>query len=228
VHSAKDVPGELPDGLTIAGVPARADPRDCLCGAASVAELASGARVGTGSLRRRAQLLSARPDLEVTDLRGNVDTRLARLAAGDFDALVLAAAGLERLGRDDGRPVPASELLPAPGQGCLALEARADDDDARELAWSVTDRTTLEALTAERSLVSVLGASCRTPVAALAERVDDELRLSAYAGTPDGATWIRDELSGDPAEAAALGTEVGERMLAAGAAEVLAAAELFA
>ena len=125
VHSAKDVPGELPAGLSIVGVPERADPLDALCGAASLDELPDGAAVGTASLRRRAQLLAARPDLDVRELRGNVDTRLRRLADGDFDAIVLARAGLERLGRaDEGSPL--AELVPAPGQGCLALEALGD------------------------------------------------------------------------------------------------------
>ena len=125
VHSAKDVPGELPDGLAIVGVPERADPRDALCGAGSLAELPEGAVVGTASVRRAAQLLALRPDLEVRELRGNVDTRLRRLAEGDFDAIVLAAGGLERLGRG-GEGARSTELcVPAPGQGCLALEARA-------------------------------------------------------------------------------------------------------
>ena len=124
VHSAKDVPSELPDGLAIVGVPERADARDALCGAASLDDLAEGAAVGTASLRRRAALLALRPDLDVRELRGNVDTRLRRLAEGDFDAIVLARAGLERLGRGDaGEPIDAEHVVPAPGQGCLVLEA---------------------------------------------------------------------------------------------------------
>ena len=169
VHSAKDVPGELPGGLAIVAVPARADARDSLCGAAALADLAEGARVGTTSLRRRAQLLALRPDLRVTDLRGNVDTRLRRLADGDLDALVLAAAGLERLGRSgEGEPIPLELMTPAPGQGCLALEARADDQRAADLASALTDADALAALAAERALVSSLGATCNTPVGALA------------------------------------------------------------
>ncbi|HEX8646694.1 MAG TPA: hydroxymethylbilane synthase, partial [Thermoleophilaceae bacterium] len=165
VHSAKDVPGELPDGLAIVGVPERADARDSLCGAASLDELPEGARVGTSSLRRRAQLLARRPDLRVEELRGNVDTRLRRLADGDYDALVLAAAGLARLGRTDGEPIDVGAMLPAAGQGCLALEARAGDERIGELAAAVTDRAALTALTAERSLVTELDATCRTPLA---------------------------------------------------------------
>jgi hydroxymethylbilane synthase len=226
VHSAKDVPSELPDGLAIVGVPERADPRDALCGAGSLDELDEGAVVGTGSLRRRAQLLALRPDLRVRDLRGNVDTRLRRLAEGEYDALVLAAAGLTRLGRSgDGAPIPASELTPAPGQGALALEARAEDERTSELAGSLTDRDALVRLTAERALVAELDASCRTPVAAHAELLDGRLRLSAFAGLPDGSRWIRDRLETGSEEPAALGREVAERMLASGAAELLAEAE---
>jgi hydroxymethylbilane synthase len=224
VHSAKDVPGVLPDGLAIVGVPEREDARDALCGsAASLDELREGASVGTSSLRRRAQLLAARPDLQVSELRGNVDTRLRKLAEGSHDAVVLAVAGLKRLGRDDGSPLPATLMTPAPGQGCLALEARRDDARAAELAGRLTDRGALTRLTAERALVERLDATCETPVGSYAELdADGTLRLSAFVGTPDGATWIRDTLDGPAADAAALGREVGERLLAAGAAEVLA------
>ncbi|MEX2193760.1 MAG: hydroxymethylbilane synthase [Thermoleophilaceae bacterium] len=227
VHSAKDVPGELPAGLALAGVPERADARDALCGAASLDSLPAGARVGTSSLRRRAQLLAARPDLDVAELRGNVDTRLRKLAEEDYDAVVLAAAGLARLGRPEaGEPLAAALMTPAPGQGCLALETRADDERATDLALSLTHRESLVCLTAERALVHRLDASCRTPVAAHAELGGGRLRLAAFAGLPDGSTWIRDELEGDAAEPSALGAAVAERLLAAGAAEVLAQAEL--
>jgi len=220
VHSAKDVPGVLPDGLAIVGVPEREDPRDALCGAASLAELPSGASVGTSSLRRRAQLLAERPDLMVSDLRGNVDTRLRKLADGDYDAVVLAMAGLKRLGRAD-HAAPLPELTPAPGQGCLALEARRDDERAAELASRVTDKTALTRLTAERAVVERLEATCYTPVGAHAT-LGGALELSAFVGSPDGSTWIRDALTGDAGHPAALGREVADRLLAAGAAEVLA------
>ena len=227
VHSAKDVPGQLPEGLALVGVPERADARDALCGAASLDSLAEGARVGTSSLRRRAQLLAARPDLEVAELRGNVDTRLRKLADGQYDAVVLAAAGLARLGRgDEGSPLPAAVLTPAPGQGCLALEARAGDERATELALELTHRNSLVVLTAERALVHALDATCRTPVAAYAELPGGhELRLSAFAGLPDGSTWIRDELSGDAGDPSGLGAAMAKRLLAAGVADVLAQAE---
>jgi hydroxymethylbilane synthase len=220
VHSAKDVPSELPDGLAIVGVPERADPLDALCGAPSLDSLGDGALVGTGSLRRRAQLLALRPDLDVRELRGNVDTRLRRLGDGDFDALVLARAGLARLGREaEGAALP--ELVPAPGQGCLALEARANDPAAAASAAAVTDRSALVRLTAERSLVTALGATCHTPVGAHATLEDGGLTLTAFAGLPDGSVWVRDELAGDPARPGDLGEQVGARMLAAGAADVL-------
>jgi hydroxymethylbilane synthase len=222
IHSAKDIPGLLPDGLAIVGVPAREDARDALCGAASLDELPEGASVGTSSLRRRAQLLAERPDLDVSDLRGNVDTRLRKLAEGSHDAILLAVAGLKRLGRADaGVPLPPELLTPAPGQGSLALEARRDDDRAAELAGRVTDANALTCLTAERAVVERLEATCHTPVAAYAS-LDDSLELSTFAGLPDGSTWIRDSLSGDPSDPAALGREVADRLLAAGAADLLA------
>jgi hydroxymethylbilane synthase len=227
VHSAKDVPGVLPEGLAIVGVPERADARDALCGCDSLDDLPSGAVVGTSALRRRAQLLAARPDLDVRDLRGNVDTRLRRLADGDFDAIVLATAGIVRLERADaGAPVGTDLLTPAPGQGCLALEARADDQRVRELAGAITDRAALTAYTAERALVDTLEATCDTPVGAYASLRDggDVLEVSAFAGLPDGSTWVRDAVEGDAGDPATLGRLAADRMLAAGAGEVLAAA----
>ena len=222
LHSAKDVPGELPDGLSIVGVPQRADPYDALCGATALDELRPGAVVGTASLRRRAQLLALREDLEIRELRGNVDTRLKRI--GDYDAIVLAQAGLDRLGRgDEGEPMEA--LVPAPGQGCLALEARADDVAAATVAAHLTDRAALTALTAERAVVTALDASCNTPIGVHARERDGVLRLSAFVGLPDGSHWIRDELDGDGAEPAALGRAVAERLEAAGARDLLQEAE---
>ncbi len=225
VHSAKDVPGELPGGLAIAGVPERADARDALCGVPSLDALPEGAAVGTASLRRRAQLLAARPDLDVRELRGNVDTRLRRLGEGGLQAIVLAAAGLDRLGRAEGEPIPEATMTPAPGQGSLALEARTSNHRARGMARRLTDRTALVELTAERALVSALDASCQTPVGAHARLSGDVLELTAFAGMPDGSAWVRDALAGDAADPAALGHAVGERLIAAGAGELLAAAK---
>ena len=153
VHSAKDVPAELPDGLIILAVPERADARDAICGAPSLAELPEGAVVGTASLRRRALLLALRPDLDVRDLRGNVDTRLRRLAEGDFDAIVLAQAGLDRLGRGtEGHPLDAARFVPAPGQGCLLIEARDADEAAAEACAGLTDGAANSCLIEERYL----------------------------------------------------------------------------
>ena len=226
VHSAKDVPGELPSGLAIVGVPAREDARDALVGAASLDDLPEGASVGTSSLRRRAQLLAERPDLDVQDLRGNVDTRLRRLEEGRFDAIVLALAGLRRLDRDEGAtPLDPLTLTPAPGQGCLALEARRGDERTAEIAAAVTDSDALVCLTAERAAVERMGATCNTPVGAYAELTEDGLLLAAFAGLPDGGTWIRDAALAGRDEPALLGAALGERLIAAGAGEILAASE---
>jgi hydroxymethylbilane synthase len=223
VHSAKDVPGELPEGLAIVGVPERADPRDSICGAAGLGDLPAGARIGTSSLRRQAQLLATRPDLDVAELRGNVDTRLRKLADGDFDAIVLAAAGLARLDRaSEGIP---TDLTPAAGQGCLALEARAGDDAIADLAAQLTHRDSLVCLTAERTVVSELDATCHTPVAAYARLDGSEITIDAFVGLPDGSTWIRDALTGDANDPAALGKELADRLIAAGAKDVLEQAE---
>jgi hydroxymethylbilane synthase len=222
VHSAKDVPGVLPDGLEIAAVPPRADPRDVLCGAESIAALEPGARVGTASIRRRSQLLALRPDLEIAELRGNVDTRLKRLADGDYDAIVLAAAGLERLGvpRNEGlTDLNLGDVTPAPGQGCLALEIRSDDSAARRAVEAISDPLAFACLAAERDCVIALDATCDTPIGVLAECDDPQhIRIRAYAGAPDGSSWIRDELeAGRDA-----GRLLAERLLSAGVAEILA------
>jgi hydroxymethylbilane synthase len=225
VHSAKDVPGELPTGLSIVGVPERADARDAICGARGVAAIPEGAVIGTSSLRRRSQLLAVRPDLVIEDMRGNVDTRLKKLRERHYDAIVLARAGLDRLGVDEGEPVDTGMLTPAAGQGCIALEARSDDDAVRRLAEAITERGALVALTAERAAVTALDATCHTPVGAHARLEGDHLVLDGYAGLPDGSAWIRDHVEGDASDPSALGRELGERMLAAGAGALLAAAE---
>lgn len=227
VHSAKDVPIALPDGLALAAVPDRVDPRDALCGASSLDELPEGARVGTSSLRRAAGLRALRPDLDVVALRGNVDTRLRKLADGDCAAIVLAAAGLERLGRADAIACTLEELVPAPGQGTLVLEVRADDAATRAALAAIDDPHAGAALAAERALAGALGASCHTPLGAHAVIADDgAMTLSAFLGLPDGSAWLRDELS-DPLGASpeALGAAVAARMRASGADELLAACE---
>jgi hydroxymethylbilane synthase len=219
VHSAKDLPAELGSGLVIAGSPVREDPRDALCGAESVAALRRGARVGTSSLRRRSQLLALRDDLAVTELHGNVDTRLGRLAAGDFDAIVLAVAGLQRLGRDGWSAI--DELVPAAGQGTLAIEARAGDDRVSAAIAAMRDGPTERSLAAERALVRCLGAGCDTPVGAHArERRGGRLELRAFVGSADGTEWIRDTVAG-VADPVSLGETVAARLLSCGAGALL-------
>jgi hydroxymethylbilane synthase len=232
VHSAKDLPTDLPEGLEIAGVPERADPRDAYVGHVnSLGECPPGSRIGTASLRRRAQILARRPDLEVVELHGNVDTRLARFEAGDFDGLVLAAAGLHRLGRAEEMafPIEPDELIPAPGQGALVIEARHDEDRAVTAAESITDRGALGTLTAERALVAALDASCNTPLGAIATLEHGGLmRLRAFCGLPDGSEWLRDEMEVDASDPEGLGRALAERMKSAGAGDLLQRAETMA
>jgi hydroxymethylbilane synthase len=210
-HSAKDVPAQLAPGTEIVACPRRADPHDVLVGEPSLEAVREGARVGTSSVRRRAQLLAARPDLEVRELRGNVDTRLRKRAAGEVDVLVLAAAGLERLGRrrEGGALLP---FVPAPGQGIIAVQARAGSP-ASEAAAAADHAATRAALAHERAAVRMLGASCRTPLGVLASGG----AVRGFVGLPDGSAWLADE--------AASGEELARRMLAAGAAELLRDAE---
>jgi hydroxymethylbilane synthase len=229
VHSAKDLPSDLPPGLEIAGVPAREDPRDAYVGSvSSLGEVPEGSRIGTSSVRRRAQILARRPDLEVVEIRGNVDTRLDKLEHGDFDGLVLAAAGLHRLGRAEeiSFPIDFDELIPAPGQGALAIEARHSEDRAAAAAESITERGALATLTAERALVAALDASCNTPLGANAALGSGgRMRIVAFCGLPDGSEWLRDELDEDSAEPEGLGKALAERMKGAGAADILRRAE---
>jgi len=228
VHSAKDVPGGLPEDLELVAALARADPHDALCGADGLAALAPGARVGTSSVRRRAQLLAARPDVEVVEVRGNVDTRLRALAAGEVDALVLAAAGLERLGRTPEIGARLTDLVPAPGQGVIALEARIGDATSREAAAAVNDAAAWTALRCERALVHGLDATCHTPVGAFAVPTGGRLEVAVFAGMPDGSEWVEDHVAGSAAEPEALGALAAERVLAAGGGDVLRRAEALA
>jgi hydroxymethylbilane synthase len=232
VHSAKDLPTDLPEDLELAGVPEREDPRDAYVGrVSSLGEIPEGSRIGTSSLRRRAQILARRPDLKVVELRGNVDTRLGRYEAGDFEGLVLAAAGLRRLGRAEeiAFAIESDECVPAPGQGAIAIESRHSDDRASTAAESITDRGALGLLTAERSVVAALDASCNTPLGANAtfER-GGRMRLRAFCGLPDGSEWLRDELDEDASDPEGLGVALADRMKAAGAADILARAESMA
>jgi hydroxymethylbilane synthase len=226
VHSAKDVPAELADGLELLGVPAREDPRDALVGASALDDLPPHSRIGTTSLRRRAALLASRPDVQVVDLRGNVDTRLRKLAGGEVDALVLALAGLRRLGREDAADavLDPDVMLPAAGQGALALEGRADDGEAYAAAASISDLDTTVCVIAERALTASLDATCHTPVAALATTDGERLTLRGFAALPDGSEWMRDTATGPADDPEALGREVADRLRSIGAAELLARA----
>jgi hydroxymethylbilane synthase len=225
VHSAKDVPGELADGTVIAAIPGRQDPRDALCGAAEFASLDSGARVGTSSIRRTAQLCALRDDVQVVEIRGNVDTRLRKLADGEVDALVLAVAGLRRLGREH-EIGAVLDLVPAPGQGALLVQARAGDDSAHAAIRPLNDEFAERCVMSERALAGNLNATCATPLGASAVPASgDDVTLRAWIGLPDGSHWIADELTG---EAGAVAAEMAERMAAAGARELLEQAERMA
>jgi hydroxymethylbilane synthase len=230
VHSAKDVPGELAEGLELLGAPERAGVEDVLCGAGALHELPAGARVGTSSLRRVAQLRAAREDLDVVAIRGNVDTRLRKLAEREhgLDAIVLARAGLQRLGREAelGAVLDPERFVPAPGQGVLALQGRTDDDRTRAAVQAITDKDALACLLAERALARELNASCNTPLGAHAAPAGCGcLLLRAWVGLPDGSAWVSDELLGGFYDPQQLGRRVAERLLAVGAGEMLLQAE---
>ena len=230
VHSAKDLPAELTEGLMLAAVPEREDPRDAWIGAgSSLEDVPEGARVGTASLRRRAQLLAARPDLEVRELHGNVDTRLRRLAEGDLDAIVLAVAGLRRLGRAEeiAFALPEESMTPAAGQGSLVLQIREDDEATLRAVDPLVEEAALRELTAERAAVTLLQATCASPIGVHA-RVDaqgDRMRIDAFVGLPDGSEWVRDRVEGDSVEPTLLGAELAQRLLATGARDILDRAE---
>ncbi len=225
VHSMKDVPADLPDGFVIGAVLPRADARDALvCArAARLEDLPPGARVGTSSLRRQAQLLAARPDLRIEPLRGNLNTRLRRLDEGELDGIVLACAGLVRLGWEARIAAHLSTRvsLPAVGQGVIGVECRADDPKTRTLLAALEHAPTRIALSAERAFSRRLGGSCQSPVAAHATLNAGGLRLEGLVAAPDGKHVLRDAIDGAPQDATSLGERLAERLLAAGAADVL-------
>jgi hydroxymethylbilane synthase len=239
VHSAKDLPAELTEGLMLAAVPKREDARDAWIGVgSSLDEVPEGAEVGTASLRRRAQLLAVRPDLEVRELHGNVDTRLGKLAEGELDAIVLAVAGLRRLGRAEeiAFPIPVETMTPAAGQGSLLLQIRDGDEEALRAVEGLVDPSALREVTAERTVVALLGATCNSPlgihasIAGGPERRDAgpgsrEMRIDAFVGLPDGSEWLRDRIEGDSEEPTLLGAELAKRLVDTGARELLNRAE---
>jgi len=228
IHSAKDLPSRLPQGLELAAVPPREDPSDVVVtrDGRTLLALPAGSRVGTSSPRRRAQMLSARPDLEVVDARGNVDTRIRRLREGRWDAIVLARAGLARLQRlDDASEVlPASWMLPAIGQGALAVVARRGDGGLRGLVAEIDHPPSHGEVLAERAVLDLLEAGCRAPVAGLARTEGGRMRLTAAVFSPDGSRTLREEAEGPAERPEDLGREVGRQLLARGAGELIAVA----
>ena len=228
VHSLKDLPSRLPDHLTLAAVPRREDPSDVLVSRQrkTLASLPPGARVGTSSARRRAQVLAARPDAEVLEASGNIDTRIRRLDEERWDAIVLARAGLARLGRlgEVAEVLPFSTMLPAIGQGALAIVAREDDPSVRDRVSRLDDLVSHREVRAERALLDLLEAGCRAPVAGLARVEGDRLRLAGAVFAPDGSRTLREEAEGFAEDPESLGREVAERLLARGAASLIALA----
>ena len=216
VHSMKDVESDRPEALVIAAMLKRADVRDRLIGARSIEALPEGGVVGTSSPRRAAQLLSLRPDLRIEPIRGNVQTRLDKVARGEADATMLAAAGLDRLGIEAGSPVPVEAMLPAPGQAAIGIECRADDDEMRALLAAIDHRATHRTVAIERAFTRALGGNCHSPVAALAEIVADGVRLRAEILSGDGAERIaEDRIVRDEDEAAAMARVMLDRASAA-------------
>ena len=218
VHSLKDMETALPPGLTIACVPPRDDPRDALVSRDGVGldALPHGATIGTASLRRTAQLLRHRGDLAIVPIRGNVDTRLNKLAAGEVDALLVALSGLQRLGKEAAisEIIPVDVMLPAVGQGALAIEARADDAEVRHWLTPLHDSVSAVCVTAERAMLAALDGSCRTPIAGFAELTGGRLRLRAMLLSPDGSAESRAEGSGEASDPEALGRDIGAQLRA--------------
>lgn len=226
VHSMKDVPADMPDGFCIAAVLQRASFADGLLtrGGRKFAELPHAAVIGSSSLRRQAQLLALRPDLQVKPLRGNVDTRLKKLADGEYDAIVLACAGLERLGLEKhiSERFDPEQMLPAAAQGVIGIECLEDNPELQDLLAQLEHAATRQTTIAERAVARRLRATCQSPVASLANLHGDDLTLLALVARADGSQILREEITGSGAEAEALGSEVADRLLARGAGELLA------
>jgi hydroxymethylbilane synthase len=225
VHSMKDVPTEMPEGLTIAAIGKREDVRDALLSAngATLASMPQGARVGTSSLRRQSQLLLARRDLRILELRGNVDTRIEKLKRGDYDAIVLAKAGLDRLGlsANISEVLPPEVSLPAAGQGAIGIEARAGDAATLSVLTTLEDAETRSAVTAERSALAGLGGGCQVPIGAWGRVENGKLVLDVAVLPPDGAQRLWEKDSGLPMEAEAIGKRVAQKLRGSGAAALL-------
>ena len=227
VHSLKDMPTVLPEGLCLTAITERANVGDAFVSNkyASFEELPLGAVIGTSSLRRKAQLLAARPDLQIMDLRGNVDTRLRKLDEGLYDAIILAAAGLERLGHGDRITalIPPDVCLPAVGQGALAIEARTADDEVRSMLEFLNDLPTKQSTDAERAFLGLLEGGCQVPIGVHADVAGEQIKIEAIIAALDGSTVLRETITGKAEDAVALGQQLGKKMLAAGGQEILAA-----
>lgn len=227
VHSLKDMPTVLPEGLCLTAITERANVGDAFVSNKynSFAELPLGAVVGTSSLRRKAQLLAARPDLTIRDLRGNVDTRLRKLDEDLYDAIILAAAGLERLGHGDRikAVIPSNVCLPAVGQGALAIECRTNDAEVRQMLDFLNDVPTVYATNAERAFLGLLEGGCQVPIGVHADVEGDKIKIEAIIAALDGSTVLRDTVEGPASDAVALGQALGRKMLANGGQEILAA-----
>jgi len=225
VHSLKDLPTELPHGFEIAAITERQDPRDAFCSRhySKVDDLPNGARVGTSSLRRQAQLKAIRPDLDIHPLRGNVDTRLRKLEQGEYDAIILASAGLKRLGKTEliKEIIPAEVMCPAAGQGALGIEICEGDVKTRELLAFLNDPDARAATTCERALLNSLGGGCQVPIGAFAEVRDGKLHLESIVANPDGTRLLRDSRDGSDPEK--LGNEAGASLLKRGGDAILEA-----
>ena len=225
VHSMKDVPTELPDGLGIVAVSEREDPRDAVLGRVStpIMELPQGAKIGTSSLRRQAQLFAVRPDFAIEPLRGNINTRLRKLKEGMYDAIILAMAGVKRLGweKEVTEVIDPDVMLPAIGQGALGIEARLDDEITLERIAFLNDDVTSSCVAAERAFLHRLEGGCQVPIAAYAVREGDEIQLTGLVGSVDGTRIIRDSDQGPADEAVRLGDALAGRILEAGGREIL-------
>lgn len=227
VHSMKDVPTELPEGCILAGMPQRVDPSDVLVShkGQTLETLAEGGRVGTSSLRRIAQVRAARPDVEIVDVRGNLDTRMRKAEEGEVDAVILAAAGIKRLGWESriSSHIPSELMVSAVGQGAIGIEIREDDEYMKELCAELSDPDTLTAVTAERVVMNRLDGGCQVPIGAYARLEVDTLVLDAMVGDVDGSTIIRTQVSGPASDPIALGEKAVEELKAQGAVEILSA-----
>jgi hydroxymethylbilane synthase len=222
VHSLKDLPTVLPAGLVVTAIPEREDPRDALVGRRLV-DISLNAIIGTSSLRRGAQLRALRPDLQIRDLRGNLDTRLRKLDEGQYDTIVLASAGLRRVGWADriAESVDVDLMCPAAGQGALAIETREDGGHAAHLCARLDHLLTRAAVTAERETLESLGGGCQVPIGAYAEISGSRMFLRAVVISPEGDTVVKSHIEGNPSDAAGLGRNLGERLLASGASQIL-------